>query len=326
MRVIHSPANALTPIKAALGNFDGVHRGHRQVINPVLRSSNLSAYPTVVTFHPHPQEFFSGQSRLLLTPLAEKVQQLQEIGVEQLLLLPFDRQLACLSPEAFVEDILVGQLQVKQVSVGQNFCFGKQRRGTAIDLQTIAARYGVDVTIVALETLRNERVSSSAIREALQAGDLTLANRLLGRPYTLIGEVVLGQQLGRTLGFPTANLQLPPEKFLPRRGVYGVRVEVAKAELPTRLADLDGEILPSQNCPQSLWGVMNLGYRPTVSGTQQVAEVHLLDWSGDLYGTTLTVHLETFVRPEQKFVSLDALKAQIQIDCDTARQILAAIP
>jgi riboflavin kinase/FMN adenylyltransferase len=337
--VTSSLATALTPTAVALGNFDGIHRGHYKVIQPILKESRASqaivatppavdrqsrlesfclpnlqenfesdggmghAYATVVTFNPHPREFFSGKTQELLTPQPEKVQQLSLIGVEQLVLLPFDGELASLSPQQFVEKILVQQLRATQVSVGEDFCFGYRRAGTSTDLKTIASSYGIDVTIVSLQTCEGERISSSIIRQALQQGDIDRANRLLGRPYTLTGIVVKGQQLGRTIGFPTANLQLPPEKFLPRQGVYCVRV--CSSSLTS----------PASSQP----GVMNIGQRPTVNGINLTVEIHLLDWSGDLYGQTLTVSLEKFLRPEQKFASLDDLKTQIQADCEAAR-------
>lgn len=329
MWVTSSLANALTPTSVALGNFDGIHRGHQQVIqticpdgnrNPValeeksfspeaqakLGKSKYGGYATVVTFNPHPQDFFTGQSRTLLTPLDERNRLLSAMGVQQLVLLPFDRELACLSPEAFVKEILVQQLKVERVSVGFDFCFGYRRSGTAADLDAIAATYGIQVTTVSPQTCQGERISSSAIRQALLQGNVQRANQLLGRPYSLQGQVVLGQQLGQTLGFPTANLQLPAEKFLPRQGVYGVRVQ--------------SPLLESEQI-----GVMNLGCRPTVNGLNQTAEVHLLDWSGDLYGQTLVVHLVQFLRPEQKFDSLEDLKAQIDQDCAVARSYLEPV-
>lgn len=337
MWITSSLTTIQSPTLVALGNFDGLHRGHRQVIQPILTgplppdSSEWSPterqcqcdysdraserddvphlYSTVVTFHPHPQAFFSGQRRLLLTPLDEKVSCLKKMGVEQLVLLPFDRALAELSPQDFVENILVKHLQARQISVGQDFCFGRKRSGTTADLKAIAAQHHIAVHVVPLYTCEGDRISSSAIRQALQHGKLDQANRLLGRPYTLVGEVIGGQQLGRTIGFPTANLKLPSEKFLPRDGVYCVWVQDAECK----------EV-------QSLPGVMNIGRRPTVDGLQQTIEVHLLDWAGDLYGHTLTVHLEKFVRPEQKFSSLEALKAQIETDCAIARSWFAASP
>ena len=324
--VTSSTELALTPTIIALGKFDGVHRGHQQVIQPILppeRSGETTgendsaslphAYSTVVTFNPHPQEFFTGQPHDLLTPLDEKVNQLQSLGVEQLVLLPFDKELSALTPEEFVEKILVQQLQCKKISVGEDFRFGSRRSGTASDLQSIASKYGIPVTIVTLETSLDDsltettapRISTSLIRQHLQRGDVERANQLLGRPYTLIGPVIKGQQLGRTIGFPTANLKLPKQKFLPRFGVYAVRVK-SLGEVPDVVV---------HDC----LGVMNIGLRPTVNGMDPSVEVHLLDWSGDLYCKKLTVQLEKFLRPEQKFPSLEALKTQIQLDSAAAK-------
>ncbi len=312
--VTNSTVTALTPTAIALGNFDGLHRGHQRVIQPILHPHTSPNHSTVVTFNPHPQEFFTGQPRSLLTPLEEKVSQLRTLGVQQLVLLPFDRELAALTPQEFVWQILVQQLHVQCISVGQDFRFGRYRSGTAGDLQLIAAQYNIPVTIVPLETCSEAtsdgthlRISSSAIRQNLESGNILQANHLLGRPYQLRGTVVEGKQLGRTIGFPTANLQLPSEKFLPRQGVYAVNVLIEETANTTA---------------SNLLGVMNIGNRPTVNGTQPTIEVHLLDWSGDLYGKTLTVQLKHFLRPEQKFPDLDALKAQIQLDSMTAREVL----
>ncbi|PZD75184.1 Riboflavin biosynthesis protein RibF [Acaryochloris thomasi RCC1774] len=301
MRVTSSLSQALTPSAVALGNFDGLHRGHCKVI-AALREFSLerSAHLTVVAFDPHPQAFFSGQPQLLLTPLEEKAALLEQLGIEQLVLLTFDEALAQLSPPEFVEQILVQQLAARCISVGFNFGFGRQRSGTTADLDAIASQYKIPVNIATPQTAAAAPISSSAIRAALQDGQLDQAQQMLGRPYTLTGTVVEGQHLGATLGFPTANLKLPEDKFLPRQGVYSVGVT-------------------GPSLPQAQKGVMNLGCRPTVDGTHQVPEVHLLDWSSDLYGHTITVSLEQFLRPEQKFDSLDALKAQIQQDCKAAR-------
>jgi riboflavin kinase/FMN adenylyltransferase len=331
--ITSSIATVLTPTAVALGNFDGVHQGHRQVIQPVLAFNHSGidraigetistgiaspAYPTVVTFDPHPQEFFSGQPRTLLTPLPEKIAQLDAMGVKQLVLLPFNQPLAALTPEQFVQEILVKQLQVRQISIGSDFRFGRNRAGTAEELQAIAAIAGIEVMITSLKLLDEKRISSSAIREALQSGDIALANYLLGRPYTLVGTVVEGQRLGNTLGFPTANLQLPREKCLPRYGVYAVRVQCCEQR---DRANADLSVRPQSSTTCEI-GVMNLGYRPTVNGTHLVAEVHLLNWSGNLYGQVLSISLERFLRPEQKFESLDALKMQIKADCDAAKAV-----
>lgn len=318
MRVTSTLANSLTPTAVALGNFDGIHQGHRQVIQPILKSRDRTVtppYATVVTFHPHPQEFFTGQPRSLLTPLEEKVSQLQILGVDQLVLLPFDQELASLTPEQFVENILVKGLQAKQISVGLDFCFGRRRAGTAQDLCTIAANHGIEVAIAPLKLLDGHRISSSAIREALQQGNVQQANYLLGRPYSLVGEVIQGQQVGRKLGFPTANLKFPQEKFLPRFGVYAVWASLCDR--------VDGVLTESGS---AIPGVMNLGYRPTVNGNCLVAEAHLFDYSADIYGKTLSIHFIQFLRSEQKFASLDELKTQIQADSTAAKTILLDYP
>lgn len=332
MWVTSSLSTVLRPTTIALGNFDGVHGGHAQVIQPVLdRAARLNqdwagnrgaghgndigngiedrgggreqVRPTVVSFYPHPQVVLNGASRAALTPTDEKARCLQALGVEQLVLLPFNQALRQLSPEAFLEKVLLEQLQAQMIAVGEDFRFGRGRAGTAIALQDLAAKFGVPVTIVPLETAGGDRISSSRIRECLGQGDVATVQHLLGRPYGLTGRVVKGQQLGRTLGFPTANLQVETDKLLPRFGVYGVRLRLESG--------------------QTVAGVMNVGCRPTVAGEQPTVEAHLFDWSGDLYGQTVTAELMGFIRPEQPFGSLDALKAQIAQDCLVARDQVA---
>lgn len=318
MWIAATAEQVLKPTAIALGNFDGIHRGHQKILQPILsaidRQGEKRVYPTVVSFHPHPREFFTGEKIYLLTPIAEKTQLLKRFGIEQLVLLPFNRELASLSPQQFVAEILVKQLQTTQISVGEDFRFGYQRRGTVADLEAIASHYSIEVQVNSLYKCLDEggdnfRISSSRIRQALAAGEVERARFMLGRPYTLMGTVVQGQQLGRTIGFPTANLQLPPDKFLPRYGVYSVNVVV------------DPIGFPAIDSP--LKGVMNIGCRPTVEGNRPTVEVHLLDWSEDLYGQTLTVSLERFLRPEQKFPSLEALQEQIAADCEAARYCLS---
>lgn len=347
MWVTSSLSTVQTPTVVALGNFDGVHCGHQRVIAPIAappqpnapvslvatpdcwgysdrcphslvsddggapiaKVRDVSGQPvaTVLTFYPHPKEFFSGQPRPWLTPLEEKAAVLASLGIQQLVLLPFNQALAALSPRAFVDNILIDRLQAQHISVGADFHFGQGRAGTAPLLQTLAHDQGVQVTRVDLAQAGGDRISSSRIREALWTGDLATARQLLGRPYALTGRVVQGQQLGRQLGFPTANLKISPDKCLPRTGVYGVQVYG----------------LPGSPAQQPWAGVMNLGTRPTVNGHTQTLEVHLLDWQGDLYGQSLTLTLETFLRPEQRFQSLDHLKSQIQADCRAAAAALS---
>ncbi|MGB5596825.1 MAG: bifunctional riboflavin kinase/FAD synthetase [Crocosphaera sp.] len=307
MWVTSSTSNVITPTAIALGNFDGIHLGHRQVLKPIL-DLRKDYTPTVVTFTPHPQEFFSGKTRQLLTPLTEKVKILESLKIRQLIRLPFDRGLASLTPQEFVADILVKKLNAKYITVGQDFRFGQGRSGNAQMLQEIAQNFGVFVHITKLKTcsafndVHPLRISSSKIRQCLANGNVRQAKEMLSYPYTLEGIVVKGQQIGRTIGVPTANLQVPSDKLLPRRGVYCVFVPLGTDNI--------------------IKGVINIGSRPTVNGQVPTVEVHLLDWSGNLYGKFLTVYLEKFLRPEQKFPSLDALKCQIRQDCQMARKIL----
>ena len=233
--------------------------------------------------------------------------------VDQLLLLPFNRELAALTPEEFFRDILVQGLHAQHISAGFNFHFGRDRSGSPQDLVALGKIYDIPVKIVTAQNLESwggavedARISSSRIKMALEDGNIHLANQLLGRSYTLQGQVIQGQQLGRTIGFPTANIDLSPAKFLPRLGVYRVQVQ------------REGD--------SRRWsGVMNIGYRPTVDGKELRVEVHLFDWSGDLYGQTVTVFFADFLRPEQKFKSLEDLQAQIRRDCDMARAQLISV-
>ena len=298
MQIESSLANILTPTAIALGNFDGIHRGHLEVIRPVLED-NSGAYKTVVSFDPHPQQYFTEQQRQLLTPHRERELILEQLGVQQLILLPFDRDLVKLSPQEFIDRIIDRQLQAKFISVGEDFRFGNQRAGSASDLVRLTAEIDIPTRIAKLETNGDSRISSSRIRAALLAADLSLTQELLGRYYSIVGTVVNGQEIGRSIGFPTANLKYPAEKFLPRQGVYCVRVDIPGAsQLP---------------------GVMNIGKRPTVDGVNTTVEVHLLDWAGNLYGQQLIVYLHHFIRSEQKFPSLVALTEQIKADCNVAR-------
>jgi riboflavin kinase / FMN adenylyltransferase len=295
---IHSTlATVAKPTAIALGNFDGVHSGHQQVIKLVLQAAR-GLVPTIVSFHPHPHEFFSGQTRQFLTTVPEKAHFLAELGIEQLVLLNFNQVLANLTPAEFVVKILHQQLAARHITIGTDFHFGYQRQGNAQLLQKLAADYGMVTNIVELAIDQNTRIGSSRIRSALLNSDLKEASRLLGRSYSLSGRVMPGQQLGRTLGFPTANIDYPPEKFLPQLGVYCARVDTEEQ--------------------QQLPAVMNIGKRPTVDGQKITVEVHLLDWAGDIYGQQVTIFLDRFLRSEQKFAGLPELTAQIQADCKAA--------
>ncbi|MGQ9837538.1 MAG: bifunctional riboflavin kinase/FAD synthetase [Cyanobacteriota bacterium] len=298
MHITSDLAQTLRPTAVAIGNFDGLHLGHQKVLRPIQESER--GVRTVLTFHPHPQEVLTGRSQLLLTPPTEKLALLAQMGFEQVILFPFTAAFARQSPQEFIQDILEQGLRARHLSVGWDFCFGHRRSGSAQTLQAWGSKHCIPVEVIPETQLRGERVSSSRIRAALATGEVSTAADLLGRPYRLIGEVVQGDQRGRQLGFPTANLRLPPEKFLPRDGVYSVWV-----------------YLPGVD--QALPGVMNIGHRPTFAGLKHTVEVHLLDWAGDLYGQELQVVLEGFIRTERRFASVAELIEQIQQDCQTAR-------
>lgn len=297
------PGQAKGPTAVALGSFDGLHPGHRSVIAAVTeRAAQRHLVPTVVSFWPHPREVLFAEARLRLDLPSEKLALLEPLGIEQLVLVPFTRDLAALSPEAFVQQVLHEQLQAGLVVVGANFRFGAGRSGTTTTLQQLGAERGIEVQIQPLLAEGEEQFSSSRIRRALAAGDLQEATRLLGRPYRFGGTVVSGRGLGRQLGWPTANLQVDGRKFLPLEGVYAAWAWLGEERLAA---------------------VMNLGPQPTVDPTAPSAvEVHLLGRTLDLNGRELLVEPVQLLRSQQRFENLEALVQQIQRDAESATALL----
>ncbi len=299
-----SPQQASTPTALALGSFDGLHAGHRRVINSVVKEA--PGVPTVVSFWPHPREVLHGDPRLRLDLPSEKASLLAPLGVEQLVMVPFDRALAALSAEEFVEQMLLNTLQARRIAVGANFRFGRDRQGDTQTLQRLASAAGVEVVILPILEDEDGRMSSSRIRAALNEADLKTAKSLMGRPYRFRGSVVHGRGLGRKLGWPTANLQVDGRKFLPCLGVYAAWAWIDANESP----------LPA---------VMNLGPQPTVDPTAPSAvEVHLLDQEVDLEGCELVVEPVLRIRGQQRFENLESLSAQISLDASDARNCLKA--
>ena len=300
-----SPQQARTPTALALGSFDGLHAGHRRVIDAVCVDP-CGGLPSVVSFWPHPREILHGEPRLRLDLPSEKVDLLEPLGIEQLVLVPFDQQLARLHAEDFVDQVLLTTLQARHIAVGANFRFGHNRTGDTDTLSRLCESAGVQVSVMPILEDDGGRMSSSRIRAALGAGDLARASALLGRAYRFSGRVVRGRGLGRELGWPTANLQVDGRKFLPGLGVYA-----AWAFLQDK-----GERLPA---------VMNLGPQPTVDPTSPSAvEVHLLDIRLELEGRELTVEPVERLRGQQRFSGLEELSAQIGLDAQRARQRLQA--
>ncbi len=290
---------------ATIGNFDGVHLGHQAVLGQLAEKAGQLGLPTtVVTFEPHPQEwFFPDRAPPRLTRLREKLTALRRYSVDRVLVLRFDARLAAMEAAAFVERILVRGLGVRHLVVGDDFRFGRNRAGDFAFLRAMGARHGFDVVAMHSFRIEGERVSSTRIRQALAAGDMDTAEKLLGRPYRMCGRVAHGDRRGRGIGFPTANLHLH-RRASPVLGVFAVEV-----------FGVPGEPVP---------GVANVGVRPTVDGTRALLEVHLLDFAGDLYGRYVQVDFLHKLRDERRFASFEALRAQIRRDVEAARAWFAA--
>lgn len=297
----------------AIGKFDGVHIGHQEILR-VARSLADTERISVMSFWPHPAWALSkktGYDRAL-TPQREQARLLESLGVDRQYRVEFTKEYASTSAEQFVEEHL-SVLNLRGIVVGVDFTFGKGGAAKAQDLAQSTERIGVPVHVVRPVEENGLKVSSSQVRAHLENGRVEAAEALLGRPYSIVGKVAHGQELGRKLGFPTANMEGIDEYVMPAAGVYAVSVQVHKEESPAT-AIVDG-------ASQTWFGVMNAGYRPTVDGTRFQVEVHLLDFSGDLYGQMLRVSFLGRVRDEQKFPSLDALTAQIQADASAVRRL-----
>lgn len=288
----------------AIGNFDGVHLGHQAVI-AIARDAAPGAPLGIMTFEPHPREFFApGAPPFRLMRSDARAHRLEKLGVEHLYELNFNTTLSSLTPEEFARDVIAGGLGLAHVVVGADFCFGKGRSGNADDLIRFGKTYGFGVTVVPLMEYSENTVSSTAIRTALSEGRPRDAAAMLGHWHRIEGEVIGGEQRGRELGFPTANMSVEG-LHLPEFGVYAVLVDV-----------LDGPHAGSYH------GAASLGVRPMFNGEQPNIETFLFDFSGDLYGATLSVGLVDYLRPELKFDGLAALTAQMDADCARAREIL----
>ncbi|MDB5865493.1 MAG: ribF [Betaproteobacteria bacterium] len=303
MRILRSvPTAAETPIALTIGNFDGVHLGHQAMLSRLRDTARAEGLPAcAMTFEPHPREFFApDQAPARLTSLREKLELLAGEGVERAHVLRFDYGLAQITAEDFVERILVRGLGVRRLLVGDDFRFGARRAGDFALLKACSAAHAFTVEAMTSVTLEGERVSSTAVRKALEHGDLAQAARLLGRPYSISGAVVHGDGVGKQLGFPTANVRIRHNRP-PLTGIFAVEVSGA-ADAPLR-------------------GVASLGVRPTVKQQgQPVLEVYLLDFSGDIYGRHVRVDFLHKFRDEEKFADLAALTRQIATDVRHTRE------
>ena len=288
-----------------IGNFDGVHLGHQSVLDKLSNKASELTLPTVVmTFEPQPMELFlKDKAPARLTRLRDKFVQLDKLNIDRLLCINFTQDFAQWEAKRFIQELLVEKLGVKYLVVGDDFCFGRHRQGNFEMLKKAGDEFGFEVVNTQSFVLEQTRVSSTYIRQALSNDQLSTAQQLLGRPYSISGRVSHGRKLGRTIGFPTANLPLK-RNVSPVSGVYVVQA-----------IDLDGN---------NVGGVANIGNRPTVNGVRQQLEVHLFDYSGNLYGRQLEIALLHKLRDEIKFESFDALKQQIELDASSARMWLKA--
>ena len=285
-----------------IGNFDGVHLGHQAIIAQLKKQAEAHNVPaTLITFQPNPQAYFAGdKAPAKLTGFHDKIQLLAHYGVDRVICIPFNKKLADLSAHAFIENILLQGLHTKYLVIGDDFRFGKNRQGDFHLLVKMSKSAGFSVENSPTYRVREQRVSSTAVRQALSQADLPRARELLGRTYFISGKVCHGDKRGRSIGFPTANIRLK-QQIAPTNGVYAVKI--------TGLEDTH-------------YGVANLGVRPTVNGSLYLLEVHLFDFKQTIYGQRIRVHFEHFIRPEQKFDGLENLVAQITRDTETAKSLL----
>ena len=290
----------------ALGNFDGFHLGHQAVVGRAVALARQRGVPAIVaTFDPHPQRFFRPETPpFRLTTLDQRQRLFAAAGADAMLVLQFDADLAGMDADAFVDALLVGRLAVSGVVTGADFIYGRGRSGNGMTLHASSLRHGFSYDVVDPVECDGAVVSSSRIRDTLRAGDCAAASRLLSRPFTVEGAVQHGDKLGRTIGFPTANL--PLDGYLrPRYGIYAVT-----------------GVLPGGRV---VHGAANLGVRPTFEPPKELLEPHFFDFAEDLYGQEIDVAFHAFLRPEAKFDDMDALMKQIAADCDAARTVLATI-
>ncbi len=313
MQVHHLDQTSLPEFKRAvvtIGSFDGMHLGHQQIIQQLkAEAAAIGGESIIISFYPHPRSVISQNpdNIKLLGTLEEKTKLLAATGIDHLVIVPFDQAFASQSAEGYISDFLVANFHPHTVIIGYDHKFGYNRSGNFQLLQSFGQQLGFEVKEIPEHLLHQIGVSSTKIRQAISNSHIETANQFLGYPYFFEGRVVLGNQLGRTIGYPTANLVLvDSEKLLPGNGVYAVKVIVKQRE-------------PAQ----ILNGMMNIGVRPTVDGINRVIEVNLFDFEGDIYGKTLEVRVLHFLRSEQKFNGLDALKNQLALDQALAKQLLA---
>ncbi len=291
MNYYHNPVNTtFPPCVIALGKFDGIHVGHRKLIDEVIKRKSNELKSAVFTFDKSILEF-NDPDLLPIMREEERIRLFEELGIDYMASYTFDDNLMNMTREEFTRDILLGRLSAKVVVIGEDFRFGKGREGSALWLKEMSTEYGIEVVIVPDVTEGEIRVSSSMIREYLSKGDIAKANEMLGRSYSIEGQIIHGRELGRTIGIPTTNVRMPAEQFVPLKGVYVTRNYI------------EGELV---------YGVTNIGFKPTVNGHHLLAETNLFNFYKDVYDRMMKIELLEFIRPEKKFGSVMELQSEME--------------
>jgi riboflavin kinase/FMN adenylyltransferase len=305
---IYEGLEGFTPVTNAVvtsGTFDGVHLGHQKILTRIREIARSNQGETVlITFWPHPRlVLYPNEHKLrLLSTFEEKAKLLRKFGIDHLITIPFTQEFSQMTSQEFIQRVLIDAIQTKKLVIGYDHRFGKNREGSFEYLKANSSAFGFELEEISRQDVEEIAVSSTKIRTALESGDVKVAESCLGRPYELNGLVIKGQQIGRSIGFPTANIHIPNDyKLIPRDGVYAVEVAV------------DGNLYKA---------MLNIGNRPTVDGSKKTVEANLFDFQGDLYDKQITVYFHNFLREERKFESLESLKSQLVQDQKSAKSLL----
>jgi riboflavin kinase/FMN adenylyltransferase len=305
---IYEGLEGFTPVTNAVvtsGTFDGVHLGHQKILTRIREIARSNQGETVlITFWPHPRlVLYPNEHKLrLLSTFEEKAKLLRKFGIDHLITIPFTQEFSQMTSQEFIQKVLIDAIHTKKLVIGYDHRFGKNREGSFEYLKANSSAFGFELEEISRQDVEEIAVSSTKIRTALESGDVKVAESCLGRPYELNGLVIKGQQIGRSIGFPTANIHIPNDyKLIPRDGVYAVEVAV------------DGNLYKA---------MLNIGNRPTVDGSKKTVEANLFDFQGDLYDKQITVYFHNFLREERKFESLEALKSQLVQDQKSAKSLL----
>ncbi len=308
-----------------IGTFDGVHTGHRQIISQLKQEAfHIQGETVIITFHPHPRMVLhalrgKSDSIQLLNTLPEKIELLGKQGIDHLVVVPFNEDFALLSAEAYIKDFLVKRFHPRTIIIGYDHRFGKNREGDYQLMESYGKALGYQVKEIPQYILNHVAISSTTIRKALGNGDISAANEYLGYPYFMEGKVVEGNRMGRTIGFPTANLEIAnPHKLVPSMGVYAIQVSMEG------YPGTGKEKSPDFSQGPIVKGMLNIGTRPTVGGSKMNIEANLFDYEGDLYGKSLRVYFRKYLREERKFENLEKLKSQLNQDRSLAKEILGS--